>query len=385
MPAVENSMQHTAIARRPSRSQQQDAKAWSAFTGCTYTAALRQMMSPLAQGILGPRVSARHLTATLKNHELIGIENKHSVAPLYSANGVRRSDYAETWRFNGTTDYVELAMVAEFLRMFGTVSELDDPDSGVHSYSLKHTAENFLAPHLDYVSNGQIIWAAAALGVPLVDQEDHEGPNVHIGIDLLEHRYVRDMVARMDDGLRPKAHHYRPAGYEFLRTGLHRAAAGEIMTEKWIEPEADTAPKPFHEWMVVRASDDTVVGDISADYCAGVSDSDHGMAAHPEDFLEIFRHVGASPGIYDSAYEAVRDYYLSHKDTSPVRTVRAARSMFDDDYAATYVCPCGYGYVEEYDGERMHIDCYRCSTQWYFSPSNHVDSWGLLPAGVTAS
>jgi hypothetical protein len=37
----------------PSRALQQDARAWSTFTGAKYTAALRQMSSPLAQGLLG--------------------------------------------------------------------------------------------------------------------------------------------------------------------------------------------------------------------------------------------------------------------------------------------------------------------------------------------
>ena len=44
-----------------SRELQQDARAWADFTGTKYTAALRQMTSPFAQGFLGERVSARHL------------------------------------------------------------------------------------------------------------------------------------------------------------------------------------------------------------------------------------------------------------------------------------------------------------------------------------
>ncbi len=47
----------------PSRAFQQDARAWSAFTGTKYTSALRQMRSPLSQGLFGPRVSARRLIA----------------------------------------------------------------------------------------------------------------------------------------------------------------------------------------------------------------------------------------------------------------------------------------------------------------------------------
>ncbi|TDD36822.1 hypothetical protein E1287_09855 [Actinomadura sp. KC06] len=54
------------------RELQHDARAWAAFTGTKYTAALRQMSSPLAQGLLGDRVSARQLIAVLNDHELIG-------------------------------------------------------------------------------------------------------------------------------------------------------------------------------------------------------------------------------------------------------------------------------------------------------------------------
>lgn len=57
----------------PSRAFQQDARAWSTFTGTNYTSALRQMSSPLAQGLLGPRVSARRLIAALNDHESRGL------------------------------------------------------------------------------------------------------------------------------------------------------------------------------------------------------------------------------------------------------------------------------------------------------------------------
>lgn len=44
---------------------QPDARAWADFTGTNYTAALRQMTSPLAQGLLVDRVSAQRLTGKI--------------------------------------------------------------------------------------------------------------------------------------------------------------------------------------------------------------------------------------------------------------------------------------------------------------------------------
>ena len=47
------------------RASQHDARAWSTFTATKYTAAKRQTSSPLAQGLLGDRFSARDLIAVL--------------------------------------------------------------------------------------------------------------------------------------------------------------------------------------------------------------------------------------------------------------------------------------------------------------------------------
>lgn len=92
------------------RELQQDARAWSAFTGTKYTAALRQMGSPLAQGLLGERVSARHLIAALDDHELIGA---HGGDPRLCENGFRS---ASSWRFNGETDFIERALITDMRR-----------------------------------------------------------------------------------------------------------------------------------------------------------------------------------------------------------------------------------------------------------------------------
>lgn len=195
----------TSSNHAQNRELQQDARAWADFTGTKYTAALRQMGSPLAQGLLGERVSARQLIATLNDHELIGA---HGGALVLGDNGY----FSEApWHFNGETDFIELALITDMLRMFTPISDAAMPE--MSSYSLKHTAELLLSPHCSYVSNGRLIWAAAALGLRIADPED-DGPNLLIGVSEREHNYVRRMVG--PGQTRPHADHYRPVGYSHL-------------------------------------------------------------------------------------------------------------------------------------------------------------------------
>ena len=91
----------TSNNRTNNRAVQQDARAWKDFTGCNYTAALRQMESPLAQGFLGERVSARQLISTLEDHALIGADGGEFVlgdAGFYAD---------KPFSFNGETDYIQ--------------------------------------------------------------------------------------------------------------------------------------------------------------------------------------------------------------------------------------------------------------------------------------
>jgi hypothetical protein len=72
--------------------------------------------SPLAQGLLGERVSARQLIAALKDHELIGA---HGGNPVLDDNGFFSDS---PWRFDGETDFIKLALITDMLRMFTTLS-----------------------------------------------------------------------------------------------------------------------------------------------------------------------------------------------------------------------------------------------------------------------
>lgn len=373
-----------------SRALQQDARAWSAFTGTKYTAALRQISSPLAQGLRGPRVSARRLIAALSDHELIGA---HGGGPVLGENGYRSES---PWRFDGKTDYIQLALLTDMLRMFTPIPGTSTPEVG--SYSLKHTAEWFLSPHCSYVSNGRLIWAAAAMGLAIADP-DGDGPNLLIGVSEREHDYVRRMVS--SGQTRPQADHYRPAGYEHLRAALAQAAAGELITDDWVRPVPVDELAPFHDWLLLQVGRNDVVGDLAVDYSAGVRDSDHRIARNAGELLAIFHEVSHSPEAYDAVVTSIAEWMRTEPSSTPVRTERVggdshghggwgAGAGTTERYE--YQCPCGDGViVEEHDnipGFREHdvwIACDRCRAEWRFVEGRGVRDWALEPVGVTAT
>lgn len=370
-----------------SRALQQDARAWLAFTGTNYTSALRQMRSPLAQGLLGPRVSARRLIAALSDHELIGA---HGGAPRPGENGVRSDS---PWRFDGKTDYIQLALITDMLRMFTPLSGSEAPEVG--SYSLKHTAERFLSPHCSYISNGRLIWAAAALGLPIGDPHG-DGPNLLMGVSEREHDYVRRMVSAGQ--ARPQTDHYQPPGYDHLRAALTRAAAGELITDRWVRPVPVIEPAPFHDWLIQQVGRNDVVGTLAGDYLAGVRDSDHRVARTPSELLAIFHVVSHSPEAYDAVVTSIAEWTQTEPLSPPIRTERIGADEHDHGGWGAgdgtteryeYLCPCGGGkIIEEHDnipGFREHdrwIACDKCRADWRFVEGRSVRDWALEPVGV---
>jgi hypothetical protein len=339
------------------------------------------MSSPLAQGLLGPRVSARRLIGA------------HGADPRLGENGVRSDS---SWSFNGETDYIQLALITDMLRMF-------TPTSGsaaleVSSYSLKQTAEWFLKPYVSYVSNGQLIWAAAALSLPVTDPEG-DGPNLLIGISEREHDYVRRMVG--SGQVRPQASHYRPAGYEYLRDALARAAAGELITEGWVRPAPQYEPAPLHDWLIRQVGRNDVVGDLAGDYSAGIRDSDHRVARTAGELLAIFHEVSHSPEAYEAVVTSIAEWMRMNPSSAPIRTERVGGDAHDHGGWGAgggtveryeYLCPCGDGtIIEEHDnipGFREHdrwIACERCREEWRFVEGRGVRDWALEPAALSAA
>ena len=382
MPGYEIEMNSNNYDR--DRKVQQDARAWKELTGSKYTTALRQIESPLAQGFLDERVSARQLINTLEDHSLIGADGGEWVLG-------EAGFYADSqWSFTGS-DYVELALVTEFLRMFTPIVANEKPT--VSSYSLKHTAEKCLKPHCSYVSNGRIIWAAAALGLPMVEDG---GLNLLIGVSEQEHAYVRRIVV---EERQPKGHQHRPAGFTHLQTALDQCAAGELILGRWEKPVPSTEVYPFHEWLMQQADRDDVVGDLAGDYLAGVEGSYHRVAVTAQDLLDILRELSAMPEAFDSALEAIVEWArIAPPELRGDMSLRTERISSNEEAAPgwgagagtferyEFLCPCGRGVIiEEHDnipGFREHtviIGCNKCRKDWHRVPGTSVRGWRVEP------
>lgn len=212
------------------------------------------------------------------------------------------------------------------------------------------------------------------------------------------HDYVRRMVS--PGQARPQADHYRPAGYAHLQSALAKAAAGEPITSRWVRPTPVDETAPFHDWLIVQADRDDVIGDLASDYAAGIRLSHHRIAQTPDELLTIFREIPHSPEAYDSVVNAIAEWMTTVPSVTPVRTELTGRDAHGHEGwragAGTveryeYLCPCGDGMIiEEHDNvpgfrdHDVHIDCDRCRTEWRFADGRDVRNWGLEPvAGST--
>lgn len=273
----------------------QDARAWADFTGSNYTSALRQMERPIARGVLGRRLSARRLIDVLETHPIIGADGGDFIL---GENGF----YAEEpFVLNGKDDYLELAMIAEVLQML-TPSTPVEPDES--SYALKHTAEWFLSPHHPYISNGRLIWAAAALGLPLAEEEGGS-PNLLVGVSERGHDYVRRMIGRGNGA--PQAHHHRPAGFEFLQSALSRYDSEEPF-DRWSPEPLATSNSPFHAWFSLQAERQDPVGATAHDYLAGFRNGDHGIVNSGQELIRLLFDLGASIRFVEGAELAAAEW-----------------------------------------------------------------------------
>lgn len=272
---------------------QRDARLWAELTGTNYTTALRQVGSPLAQGILGDRLTVEQLRAALEGVPSLG-EFGFDVAPrLSDPDGLR----------GNTSMFLGVVLSAEVLRMFTPTSDLS-AGSAVSSYSLKHTAEWLLGAHQPYVSNGELIWAAATLGLPM---SEPDGPNVLIGIADPEHTYVRKALGHGDS--LPGAHHHKPAGWDHLRAALEEhSATGAIPRRMVPEPPAPREGLEFHNWLVEQARRPDPVGDLAADYEYGVRQSEDEIVTSPAELRELIEAYGASESVLAAVDAAAEEW-----------------------------------------------------------------------------
>jgi hypothetical protein len=279
------------------------------LTGTKYTDAFRDVGSPLAQGILGDRLTVSQLLEVLHEHPDLGDNGVNTDlndgVPYLDGQGNIDGRYRSL--------FSHVAAAAEFLRMF-TVGPASGDDqqttSGIGSYQLKHTAEEFLG---FYISNGQLIWAALVLGLPVTTHgEDYDSPNVSIGIPELEHTYLWNLQNR---GPR-NAHHYRPPRLERLRAALDEYAATGSISASSTAPESSAADSAagwqgdlrFHHWLISQADRDQQVGRVAADYKYGTEQSEDPIAREPADLIAILESYNADESFLENARMAIAEW-----------------------------------------------------------------------------
>ena len=282
------------------------------LTGTGYTEAFRDVGSPLAQGILGDRLTVGRLLDVLDEYPDLGDGGMN--ADLNNRKPYLDAQGNIDGRFGSLFSHI--AAAAEFLRMFTFEPMLDatgqagGDELGVGSYQLKHTAEKFLG---SYISNGQLIWAALALRLPMsADGADYDNPNVVVGVPALEHTYVWNGQNR---GPR-NAHDYRPPRFEMLRAALDEySATGGISAFTPAEKRASVevaawrqGDMRFHRWLVSQADRDENVGRVAADYKYGTEQSEDPIARVPGDLITILESYNAGERFVENAHLAIAEW-----------------------------------------------------------------------------
>ena len=412
----------TNLNHDQAREFQRDARAWSTFSGMKYTAALRLMQHPLAQGILGERISARAVISVLTEHPVLSelVWDTDDSSDVFQTEE-RVTHLGETGLWDADErplqctrddDYLVVVLTAEVLRMFAPASQ---PHEDAYSYNLKHTVEEFLGEYLgefSYVANGTAIWAAAALGILVAENAPGEhNRNANLSLESLQVEYARRMRRNLrGSGTEIRAHHHRPPGYLFLLRALERYRDTGVAPARWdgVDHDADPLTSPFHEWLVAQVAGSDERGKpgsrelLAYDYRAGINDGDHSIAFEPEDLVRMLGELAADAAFLDAARDAVLDWARTSPESSGIRTELIDGGMSEhsgwgagagDVEYYEYKCPCGESrIVEDHDnipGFREHdvqIICDRCVVDWRFVPGRPVSRWRLepMPAAITA-
>lgn len=312
-------------ANTPDRAFQRDARAWSAFTGLNYTTSLRLMKHPLAQGILGGRISARDLIRVLEQHPVLSEpiwETSSSGEDVVTEERITHLGENGLWaaddgglEVSQEDGFLEVVLAAEVLRIFTVTGESNED---AFSYGLKHTAERFLGESLEefsYVSNGKTIWAAAVLGIPIAECLPGEySLNAYFGLDALQVDYAHRM--RSGDAQKPNAHHHRPAAYQYLQAVLKQYAETGETPGRWsgVDDQAEPVTSPFHEWLIAQvnpAGERGAPGSremLAYDYSAGVREGDHRVSLDGDDMVRIMHEGRADPAWVEAAERAAHEW-----------------------------------------------------------------------------
>ena len=395
-------MSNTNNAPVRRREIERDVRKLQKFSGMKYTQALRVIEHPLAQGILGERICARDVIRVLTEHPVLSTLDPDSDERIthLGADGLWSAD-SYPLKTSTEDDYLRVVLAAEVLRMFEPTAE---PNSVAGSYDLKHTVEEFLAEHLhdfSYIHNGTAIWAGAAVGIPIgEDQSARQSPNADFGLVAEQVDYARRM--RRSAGAQRnnvRAHQHRPPGYTFLQRAFEEYRTSRKNPGRWDGVDADAAPRTsrFHEWLVAQASPGEYGSRarLADDYAAGVRDGDHGVAEQPEELIGILQGLRADEAIVEAGREAIIDWARTAPESTGIRTELISSSSADHDgwgagagdterYA--FRCPCGQGSIaEEHEntpGFREHdrwFDCDTCRKEWQFVDGLPTREWRLEP------
>jgi hypothetical protein len=358
-------------------------RAWQRFTGMKYTQALRLIKHPLAQGILGERISARRIIRVLSEHPALRDPVGGTDATSLGEFGLQRAGQ-HPLEVTAEADYLTIVLAAEVLRMFTPAPA----NSDAYSYGLKGDAERYMGETLgdfSYVSNGKLIWAAAALGLEVVESDPGtDDPNAYIGLDAQQVAYVR----RMEASGEPRAHHHRPPGYLYLRSALEHYAATGATPARWdgADESALALTSPFHEWLIAQVDPAGARGEFGSveclayDYRAGVSDGDHRVAATGTDLLVILDELGIRDQPRIAAGRVVAEWMRASADEITLSTEPIDRDTYEHEgwgagsgtvERLEYACACRQGkIVEEHDnipGFRDHsvyLNCDECRSHW---------------------
>lgn len=204
----------------------------------------------------------------------------------------------------------DVLLSVEFLRMFTPTAEIDPADVvEVSSYTLKHIAEEILGSTVQsYLPNGAMIWAAAALEMPMRRNDEPLSPNAVIKLHRLEVEFMN--AGRVGHIEHRRGDHFQPPGFKRLTAVVAHANSGEAIDDALEIPlQVRPALSDFHLWLTAQIDRPGYEGRFVEGYVAGVNDSDHRPAASAKDLYKILYEIRIDPDFADAAKALAAEYY----------------------------------------------------------------------------